>query len=146
MIENRIFYLILEYCEQGDLDNHISFCLKNEENFPEVLIAFWSLQILKAIRFLHSQAIVHRDIKAKNVFLTKEGNIKLGDFGVSRVMKPEEKVASTYTGTVTNISPEILRDRKHDYKTDIWSMGDLRCFVLIVRNSYVSTLRIEIPL
>ena len=125
MVENRIFYLILEYCEKGDLDAHIKRSIEHRERFPEELLAYWSLQILSTIDYLHKNGIMHRDIKAKNVFLTKDANIKLGDFGVSRVMKPEEEVANTYTGTVTNISPEILRNQNYDYKTDIWSTGNL---------------------
>lgn len=123
MIENRILYLILEYCEEGDLGQHINFCIEKNEQFPEVLIAYWSLQMLMALEFLHENKIMHRDIKAKNIFLTSKGVIKLGDFGVSRVMKPQEEAALTYTGTYTNISPEILQNKKYNYKTDIWSLG-----------------------
>lgn len=123
MIEKRILYLILEYCEEGDLSQHISFCLEKKERFPEVLIAYWSLQMLTALEFLHENKIMHRDIKAKNIFLTSKGVIKLGDFGVSRVMKPQEEIALTYAGTHTNISPEILQKKKYNYKTDVWSLG-----------------------
>jgi NIMA (never in mitosis gene a)-related kinase len=129
MIENRILYLILEYCEEGDLGQHINFCIEKRERFPEELIAYWSLQILTALEFLHDNKIMHRDIKAKNVFLTSKCVIKLGDFGVSRVMKPQEEIAQTYAGTYTNISPEILLNKKHNFKTDIWSLGILEFFV-----------------
>ena len=124
MIENRILFLILEYCEEGDLDQHIKFCIENREHFPEELIAYWALQILTALEFIHENKVMHRDIKAKNIFLTSKGIIKLGDFGVSRVMKPNEDIAQTYAGTCTNISPEILKNKKHNYKTDIWSLGN----------------------
>ena len=130
-IENRILYLVLEYCQEGDLSQHIEFCIQQRVHFPEQLIAYWSLQILSALDYLHKKNIMHRDIKAKNVFLTDDGNIKLGDFGVSRIMKPDEKVAQTCTGTYLNISPEILKDKKHNFKTDVWSLGQLFFFINI---------------
>ena len=123
MIEHGILYLLLEYCEEGDLEHHIQLSKDFKERFPEELLLYWFLQILNALKFLHRRKIMHRDIKAKNIFLNKDGIIKLGDFGNSKLLISEDDQAETYTGTKVNMAPEILKSEKYDYKTDIWSLG-----------------------
>lgn len=69
---------------------------------------------------MHDLKIVHRDIKCANLFLTKEGILKLGDLNVSKVAKG---MLSTQTGTPYYASPEVWQDRPYDLKSDIWSVG-----------------------
>ena len=77
--------------------------------------------MLKGLQALHDRQIVHRDIKCANVFLTKDGMLKLGDLNVSKVAK--RGLLQTQTGTPYYASPEIWQDKPYDYKSDIWSMG-----------------------
>mmetsp|Transcript_9420 Transcript_9420/g.14419 ORF Transcript_9420/g.14419 Transcript_9420/m.14419 type:complete len:162 (+) Transcript_9420:406-891(+) len=70
---------------------------------------------------LHDLKIVHRDIKCANIFLTKEGVIKLGDLNVSKVAK--RGLMHTQTGTPYYASPEVWKDKPYDNKSDIWSLG-----------------------
>lgn len=65
--------------------------------------------------------IVHRDIKCANVFLTKDGVVKLGDLNVSKVAN--KGLMHTQTGTPYYASPEVWKDKPYDYKSDIWSLG-----------------------
>lgn len=125
MIEHGILYILLEYCEEMDLEHHIKLSIECRERFPEELLVYWFLQILNALKFLHSRKIMHRDIKAKNIFLKAKGTIKLGDFGNSKLLISEDDQAETYTGTKVNMAPEILKSEKYDYKTDIWSLGNI---------------------
>jgi NIMA (never in mitosis gene a)-related kinase len=70
---------------------------------------------------LHDLDIVHRDIKCANLFLTREGLLKLGDLNVSKVAK--QGLMRTQTGTPYYASPEVWYDKPYDYKSDIWSLG-----------------------
>ena len=72
-------YIILEYCENGSLH---SIC-KNFGKFPENLVSLYTAQVLQGLLFLHDQGVIHRDIKGANILTTKEGLVKLADFGVA---------------------------------------------------------------
>jgi NIMA (never in mitosis gene a)-related kinase len=76
---------------------------------------------LRGLKTLHDLKIVHRDIKCANLFLTKEGVVKLGDLNVSKVAKMG--LLSTQTGTPYYASPEVWKDRPYDHRSDIWSLG-----------------------
>jgi NIMA (never in mitosis gene a)-related kinase len=73
------------------------------------------------LKALHDLKICHRDIKCANVFLTKDGIIKLGDLNVSKVAK--KGMLHTQTGTPYYASPEVWKDKPYDSKSDIWSLG-----------------------
>lgn len=90
--------------------------------FSEEQILEWFCQILLAIKDIHAKNIIHRDIKAQNIFLTKTGLVKIGDFGVST---QTSSCASTVVGTPYYLSPEIINGAQYDSKTDIWSLGVL---------------------
>ena len=76
---------------------------------------------MRGIKALHDLKIVHRDIKCANIFLTKNGVVKLGDLNVSKVAN--KGLVHTQTGTPYCASPEVWKDRPYDNKSDIWSLG-----------------------
>ena len=83
----------------------------------------WSIfyQMVNGLHCLHKHKIVHRDIKCANVFLTKDGTVKLGDLNVSKIAKAG--VMQTQTGTPYYASPEVWQDKPYDKSSDIWSLG-----------------------
>ena len=89
--------------------------------FSEETIWTWIIQILKGLKYLHDNKIMHRDLKCANLFLMKNGILKLGDLNVSKIAK--FGIAQTQTGTPYYISPEIWEELPYDYKCDIWSVG-----------------------
>jgi NIMA (never in mitosis gene a)-related kinase len=74
------------------------------------------------LKSLHDKNILHRDLKCANIFLNKDGSVKLGDLNVSKVAK-YGGLLFTQTGTPYYASPEVWRDQPYDYKSDIWSLG-----------------------
>ncbi|KAI8591974.1 kinase-like domain-containing protein [Geranomyces variabilis] len=129
--ENSMIYIIMEYCEGGDLAAVVRKAKKLGKRFSEDQI--WNLlaQLLLALHECHHGAsgksgphppILHRDIKPDNVFLDSQNNAKLGDFGLSRLMDGSD-FARTYVGTPFYMSPELISESAYNAKSDIWALG-----------------------
>ncbi|CAD8070738.1 unnamed protein product [Paramecium sonneborni] len=121
--ENDTLIIIMEYCEEGDLSFHINRMSQRKEYFPEQIILNWFLQCSLALKYIHEQKILHRDIKSQNIFLSSNGFVKIGDFGISRVLEHTQDQANTVTGTPYYMSPEICENKPYTYKSDVWSLG-----------------------
>ena len=119
--ETKTLNIVMEYAEEGDIENKVKENLKRHLRFKEDTIWEWIIQILEGLKYLHDNKIMHRDLKCANIFLTKNGILKLGDLNVSIIAKMG--MAKTQTGTPYYCSPEIWNDRPYDYKSDIWSLG-----------------------
>lgn len=119
--ENSCICIVMEYCDDGDLDNKIEKMKKLKTPLLESEI--WNIfyQIVLGLKALHDNKIVHRDIKSANVFLTKDGMVKLGDLNVSKELKLG--LLKTQTGTPYYASPEVWKDIPYNFKSDIWSIG-----------------------
>eukprot|EP00818_Percolomonas_sp_WS_P001968 CAMPEP_0117447898 /NCGR_PEP_ID=MMETSP0759-20121206/7114_1 /TAXON_ID=63605 /ORGANISM="Percolomonas cosmopolitus, Strain WS" /LENGTH=500 /DNA_ID=CAMNT_0005240251 /DNA_START=196 /DNA_END=1695 /DNA_ORIENTATION=+ len=114
-------WIVLEYCGGGAVSDIISVLQKplSEEHIATILKS-----VLQGLKYLHSLDKIHRDIKAGNILLKENGDIKLADFGVSgELTKTISKRCQTVIGTPLWMSPELLQEEKYDGKTDIWSLG-----------------------
>lgn len=78
-----------------------------------------------AIKHVHDRKIIHRDIKGQNIFITKGNTLKLGDFGIAKILNKTMEKAKTVVGTPYYLSPEIIESKPYSNKSDIWSMGVL---------------------
>ena len=105
----------------GDLDAFIKKRNGRRMTESEVLQIF--VQISLGMKYVHDRKILHRDLKPQNIFLTSGGLCKIGDFGVSKVLKNTCELAHTQIGTPYYMSPEIMDGKRYNSKTDIWSMG-----------------------
>ena len=119
--KTKTLNIIMEYAEEGDLRKKIKENLKKHLHFTEDTIWDWIIQILEGLKYLHDNKIMHRDLKSANIFISKNGILKLGDLNVSIITKMG--MAKTRTGTPYYCSPEIWKDLPYDYKSDIWSVG-----------------------
>ena len=123
---NKTLNIIMEYCDDGDLESKIKKMARNKIKFDENLIWNYAFQILFGIKALHDKGVIHRDIKSANIFLSKLNNkCKIGDLNTGKVIKKNKnKNNSNYQiGTPTYFSPEIWKKGEISYKSDIWAFG-----------------------
>ncbi|KAK7068357.1 Serine/threonine-protein kinase Nek4 [Halocaridina rubra] len=119
--QDHHLYLLMTYCEGGDLFTKIRH--QNGALIPEQQIVRWLIQITMALQYLHGHSILHRDLKTQNIFLTRSGLVKLGDFGIAKVLNSSLDMATTLIGTPYYMSPELFAGIPYSYKSDIWSLG-----------------------
>ncbi|GCB59999.1 hypothetical protein scyTo_0011041 [Scyliorhinus torazame] len=122
--ENKL-WIMIEFCLGGAVD---ATMLELDRGLTEPQIRVVARQMLEAVDYLHSQKIIHRDLKAGNVLLSQDGNVKLADFGVSAKNTKTLQKRETFIGTPYWMAPEVvmcetMKDTPYDYKSDIWSLG-----------------------
>ncbi|KAF9551809.1 hypothetical protein EC957_004132 [Mortierella hygrophila] len=111
--------IILEFVENGSLLT----TLKSFGTFPEKLVVAYVVKILEGLVYLHGKEVVHCDLKAANILTTKNGNVKLSDFGVSLNLKVKESDFGAVAGTPNWMAPEVIELKGASPASDIWSLG-----------------------
>jgi len=113
-------YILLELCSNQTLNELV----KRRKRLTEIEVQCYSLQIIKALKYIHSHRIIHRDLKLGNLFLTNKLELKLGDFGLAAKLEYDGQRRRTVCGTPNYIAPEVLEKKNgHSYEVDIWSLG-----------------------
>uniref|UniRef100_A0AAX7VRL4 non-specific serine/threonine protein kinase n=1 Tax=Astatotilapia calliptera TaxID=8154 RepID=A0AAX7VRL4_ASTCA len=118
-------WILIEFCAGGAVD---AVMLELERPLTEPQIRVVCRQTLQALVYLHENKIIHRDLKAGNILLTLDGDVKLADFGVSAKNTKTLQRRDSFIGTPYWMAPEVVmcetsKDRPYDYKADIWSLG-----------------------
>ncbi|KAM9788226.1 serine/threonine-protein kinase 10 [Neosynchiropus ocellatus] len=122
--ENKL-WIMIEFCPGGAVD---ATMLELDRGLTEPQIKVVCRQMLEALTYLHSMKIIHRDLKAGNILLMLDGDIKLADFGVSAKNTKTLQRRDSFIGTPYWMAPEVvmcetMKDAPYDYKADIWSLG-----------------------
>ena len=122
-VESSKLYIVMEYADGGDLSSSIQQRKTSGQRWPEEEVMRICVQIFLALEHVHDRNILHRDLKSQNIFLTSKGIVKLGDFGIAKVLDASEEQARTQIGTPYYLSPEICESRPYGRQSDIWSLG-----------------------
>ncbi|XP_018552341.1 STE20-like serine/threonine-protein kinase isoform X1 [Lates calcarifer] len=118
-------WILIEFCAGGAVD---AIMLELERPLTEPQIRVVCKQTLEALSYLHENKVIHRDLKAGNILLSLDGDVKLADFGVSAKNTKTLQRRDSFIGTPYWMAPEVVmcetsKDRPYDYKADIWSLG-----------------------
>ncbi|KAJ3607165.1 hypothetical protein NHX12_026678 [Muraenolepis orangiensis] len=127
---NTTLYIVMEYCEGGDLSSLVTRCIKERRYLEEQFVLRVTAQLMLALKECHRRSdggatVLHRDLKPANIFLDAKQNVKLGDFGLARILNHDTSFAKTFVGTPYYMSPEQINRMSYNEKSDIWSLGCL---------------------
>lgn len=135
-------HILMEYADGGTLADAIRTRAEASHEratpsfFEEEMVLEWFVQVATALRFMHAQSIMHRDLKAANVFLTSRNIVKVGDFGISKVLDGTADLATTAVGTPYYLSPEVVSGDAYGLKADVWALGVLLYECMALRKPF----------
>ena len=118
--KGRMIYFLLDYASNGC----VFFYIDANFGLPKNLALRFFYQTSLAIKYLHDRGIIHRDIKPENLLFDDKFNVKLCDFGWS-CKADEDDIRTSICGTFEYMSPEVVFERRHGFKVDIWCLGIL---------------------
>lgn len=119
--DDNNYYIVQEYAKQGTLLSYVNL----RRNVPESQCKIFFSQIISALEYLHNMKIIHRDLKAENILLDCNYNIKLIDFGLCRIHTDSDNFTSTLCGSISYAAPEVIKGEKYSNFADIWALGVL---------------------
>uniref|UniRef100_A0A8C9XC40 non-specific serine/threonine protein kinase n=1 Tax=Sander lucioperca TaxID=283035 RepID=A0A8C9XC40_SANLU len=117
LVEEEL-WVIMEYLQGGALTNIVSETRLSEEQIATVCEA-----VLQALAYLHSQGVIHRDIKSDSILLTLDGRVKLSDFGFCAQISKDIPKRKSLVGTPYWMAPEVISKSPYGTEVDVWSMG-----------------------
>lgn len=130
--DDNYIYLILEYCENGDLKNFL-----NKRPMKEKNVRKFMKQIVSGLQYLNNKNVYHRDLKPQNILLTKDYTIKISDFGLAKTCE-SDTLLDTICGSPMYMAPEIMKYKKYDTKADLWSLGVIFYQMLTGKTPYTA--------
>lgn len=137
-IDNKLneLFIAVEWAEKGDLKQVMKRNIEEDISFPEKRIWEYISQIAGALEHMHEKRIMHRDLKPANIFIDNNGDLKVGDLGLSRQLSSQTLEAFSRVGTPLYMSPEVLQGKGYDWKSDVWSLGCIAYELCMLRSPF----------
>jgi len=138
----EVLHIIMEYCGGGSLADQVDQQQQLKRHFDPGRVRRWLLQLASALAHVHSHRVLHRDLKTANVFLTEDDgprgglDVRLGDFGISRLLSSQTSLAASCVGTPYYLSPELVAGHGYDDRADVWSLGVVAYELLALRRPF----------
>ncbi|XP_072240829.1 serine/threonine-protein kinase PLK1 [Leuresthes tenuis] len=125
--DDDFVFVVLEICRRRSLlELH-----KRRKAVTEPETRYYMTQLLKGVQYLHSNRVIHRDLKLGNIFLNDDMDVKIGDFGLATKIEFDGERKKTLCGTPNYIAPEVLCKKGHSYEVDVWSLGCILYTLLV---------------
>mmetsp|Transcript_24118 Transcript_24118/g.67132 ORF Transcript_24118/g.67132 Transcript_24118/m.67132 type:complete len:386 (-) Transcript_24118:348-1505(-) len=122
-LEDGALHIVMEFCAGGDLGGYLQARARHDKRLDEQVVWKFLLQVGTGLQWLHSNRILHRDIKPLNVFLTAREDARIGDLGVARMLDKDSTFAKTLIGTPFYLSPEVCNQQAYNDRSDVWAYG-----------------------
>jgi NIMA (never in mitosis gene a)-related kinase len=116
-------YIVMELAIGGQMAHKVEAVRKTSVRIEEKLLWGWLNDVASGLAYLHSRRVLHRDVKPSHIFLGDDGQAKLGDFGLSKVMSAKTQIAFSCVGTPFYMSPELVKGEGYAFGSDVWSLG-----------------------
>ena len=129
--KKRELNIIMEYCDGGNLDEFLETQKQLNKGkskplyMPQDKIMFYFTQVALGLKHMHDRKLLHRDIKPDNIFRTSRDFLRIGDFGISKVLACTKAMVYSKAGTPFYMAPELFKGIPYSFKADIWSLGIL---------------------
>ena len=117
--ETRKEFVVVTEFAQGELFQ----ILEDDTKLPEDEVRKIARQLVKALHYLHSNRIIHRDMKPQNILISSDGRVKLCDFGFARAMSAQTAMVTSIKGTPLYMAPELVQEQPYNHTADLWSLG-----------------------
>jgi NIMA (never in mitosis gene a)-related kinase len=133
--------IVTKLADGGDIQAQVKKAAKTRTYLPEETIWSWLIQLCCAIKHVHDRKILHRDIKTANIFLQSDGDsnqylVKLGDFGIAKVLEHTKDNCKTAVGTPYYMSPELCQNKEYNNKSDVWAIGCVLYELCTLKNPF----------
>lgn len=121
--EGGVLAIVMDYADGGDLYARIQRTRRAGQTLTEGHVLRWFTEAALAMKYMHDKHVLHRDLKSQNLFLTSSDRLRIGDFGISKVLENTAAFARTTIGTPYYLSPEICQEKPYSFSSDVWALG-----------------------